>query len=284
MRKIVIPTDFSANAFNALKYAVELFKYEKSEFFLLHAYADEVYNHETVISRELLEEVKENTLKRSRVELDKITEEIKKISPNPRHAFQQVSAFGSLVDEINDFVIKENIDLAVMGTRGHTDDRKITFGSNTLQVLKYVQCPVLSIPADYAYKRPDNLLFPSNYLVPYQKRELKLVAEIAKSYRSQIHMLYISKFPAESLRQKDNQLFLKEQFYLTNFHFHWEDAPEKFEAITRFIDKLEIDMLILVNSRHSYLENILYSSTIDKIGMHPKIPFLVLQNQLRECN
>ncbi|HER39641.1 MAG TPA: universal stress protein, partial [Salinimicrobium catena] len=44
MRKIIIPTDFSENAFNALKFAAELFKYERSDFFILHAYADEVYN------------------------------------------------------------------------------------------------------------------------------------------------------------------------------------------------------------------------------------------------
>lgn len=33
MQKTGIPTDFSANAFNALRYAAELFKYEQCEFF-----------------------------------------------------------------------------------------------------------------------------------------------------------------------------------------------------------------------------------------------------------
>ena len=43
MRKILIPTDFSENALNAIKYALELFKYERSEFIIMHAFADEVY-------------------------------------------------------------------------------------------------------------------------------------------------------------------------------------------------------------------------------------------------
>lgn len=283
MRKIVLPTDFSANAFNALRYAVELFKYEKCEFFILHAYADEVYDREAVVTRELLEEFKESVLQKSNAHLEEILSQIQEISPNPRHSFETLSAFGVLVDEVNDLINEENADLCLMGTRGKTNDRSISFGSNTLQVLKYVQCPVLCIPADYHYKKPDKLLFPTDYMVPYQKRELKLVTEFARSYRSEIHVLYVSKFPPESFRQKDNQLFLKEQFFQTDFYFHWVDEPERFEAIVHFIEQNDIDMLIMVNSRHSYLESILYESTIDKIGLHPKIPFLVLQNFNRAC-
>ncbi|MFD1096291.1 universal stress protein [Salegentibacter chungangensis] len=283
MRKIVIPTDFSVNAFNAFKYAVDLFKYEKSEFFVVHAYADEVYDQEVILSRELMEELKAKTLERTNKELQLLLDKIKEYSPNPRHSFKAISTFGSLVDGVNHLINKENADVAIMGTRGKTNDRSISFGSNTLQVLKYVQCPVLSIPEDFEYKRPEKMLFPSNFLIPYQKRELKLVAELAKSYRSEIHMIYISNFPADSYRQKDNQIILKEQFHESDFYFHCVDEGDKLEIIKKFIKDLEIDLLIMVNSRHTYLESILYQSTIDKIGLHPKIPFLVLQNYNREC-
>ncbi len=278
MKKIVIPTDFSDNAFNALKYAVELFKFEESEFFLLHAYADEVYNHNAFLTQHSLEELKITTLKKSSDELESITDRIKELLPNPRHSFKLISAFGILVDEVNDLVNKENADLTVMGTVGLTNDRNITFGSNTLQVIKYVQSPILCVPANYRYKSPKNLLFPTDYMIPYQIRELQLVAEIARANKTTAHMLYISKFPLESFRQKANQLFLKEQFYETPFQFHMIDEDEKTKAIMIFINELNIDMLIMVNSRHTYLENIIYQSTIDKIGLHPRIPFLVLQN------
>lgn len=283
MRKIVIPTDFSNNAFNALKYAVDLFKYEKSDFILLHAYADEVYNHETLISQELLERLKEQTLTRSSKKMETIISKIQEYSPNPRHNFRSFSGFGALVDEVNDLVNEENADITIMGTRGKTNDRNISFGSNTLQVLKYVQSPVLCIPAGFKYKKPNRILFPSNYLIPYQKRELKLLGELARSYRSEIHMLYISNFPADSFRQKDNQLILKEQFHQTDFQFHWVEEADRVQTIIKFIEDLQIDILVMVNSRHTYLENILYRSTIDKISLHPKIPFLVLQNFNREC-
>ncbi|MEG9328341.1 universal stress protein [Salinimicrobium catena] len=278
MRKIIIPTDFSENAFNALKFAAELFKYERSDFFLLHAYADEVYNTDGLLTQEFLDEFKETTRKNSETELEKTKERILELFPNPRHKFHTVASFGMLIDEVNDLVDRENADIIVTSTRGKTNDRKMTFGSNSLQIIKYVQCPVLSIPEKYEYSDPKKILFPSNYMLPYQKRELKLAGDLARAFCAELHMLYISNFPLDSFRQKDNQLAIKEQFYDVKQEFHQVEEQEKTAAILEAIEKLDIDLLILVNSRHSYLENVLYQSTLDKIGLHPKIPFLVLQN------
>ncbi|MDR9457435.1 MAG: universal stress protein [Salegentibacter sp.] len=283
MRKIVFPTDFSENAFNALKYAVELLKYETCEFFLLHAYADEVYNDETILSRSLMDELKEKVLNHAEVKLEETLEKIREIAPNPHHTFHKVASFGALVDEVNDLVDSENADLCIMGTRGKSDDRNISFGTNTLLVMKYVQCPVLSIPAGYKYNTPENILFLTNFLVPYQKRELKLVSEIARVFGSEIHSLYISKYPVESFRQKDNLNFLKEQFVNIKFQTHQVDGIDKVPTIMDFIEKHKIDILVMVNSRHSELENILFEGTLDKISLNPKIPLLVLQNFNREC-
>lgn len=278
MRKIIIPTDFSENAYNALKYAAELFKYERSEFYLLHAYADEVYDFEGTITPEFLEEYKTTVKKKCDRELEQLTKKIKQSYANPKHSFFPVSAFGLLVDEVNDLAEKENVDLIITSTRGITNDRKLTFGSNTLQIIKYVQCPVLSIPENFKFSDPKHILFPTNFLLPYQRRELKLVGGIARSFCSEIHMLYVSKFQEETLRQQDNKEMILEHFYDVKVEQHREEALEKTEAMEKMIEELNIDLLILVNSRHSYLENILYSSTIDKIGLHPKVPFLVLQN------
>lgn len=278
MRKIIVPTDFSSNALNALKYAAELFKYEKSEFYVLHAYADEVYDFDGVMTPEFLEEYKTTVKEKSDRELEKIVEQIKEEYANPKHSFQAISAFGLLIDEVNDLAEKENADLIITSTRGKTDDRKVTFGSNTLQIIKYVQCPVLSIPEDYKFSDPQHILFPTNYMLPYQRRELKLVGGMARSFCSQIHMLYVSKFSEITLRQQDNKQAIFEHFYDVKVIEHQEEHLEKTEAMQKMIEQLNIDLLILVNSRHSYLENVLYTSTIDKIGLHPKIPFLVLQN------
>ena len=282
MRKVLVPTDFSENAFNALKYACQIFKYEISEFFIVHAYADEVYQNGASMKRNLLDELKERTFQNSEKQLKKILADIREYSPNPQHEYKTISSFGSLVDEVNDLVNQENMDIVVMGTRGKTNDRSITFGSNALQILKYVKCPVLAIPESYEYHAPRELLFPTNYMVPYKRRELKLLCEMTGSFRSTIHILYIDPVKKLSLRQEDNREFLKNCLKKPKLVFETSPEKDKTIAITKYIVHNNMDMLVLVNSRHSYLEDMLYQSTIDKMGLHVKIPFLVLQNLFRE--
>ncbi len=281
MRKILVPTDFSDNAYNALKYACHVFKYEKSEIFIMHAYADEVYQQDKLTKRSLLEELKEKTLRKSEEKLNSIKKKISLEYPNPQHKYKQVSAFGSLIDEVNDMVNLENMDIVVMATRGETNDRSLTFGSNTLQVLKYISCPVLAIPEGYTYHPPKNVLFPTNYLVPYNRRELKLLCEMSGSFRSTIHMLYIDPIKKLTLRQEDNQQFLRDCLPKAKLVFETSKEKDKAIAITKYIVHYKIDMLVLINTRHSFLEDMLVQSTLDKIGLHVKIPFLVMQNLFR---
>ncbi len=281
MRKIVIPSDFSPNALNALKYAVELFKAEECEFHLLHAFAEEVYNDEDAITSETIKEVKSNLKEKYEKRLQDKVEKFLKHSQNPRHSFNTVASFGYLIDEINELVNKVKADLVIMGTRGKTNNAQLTFGSNTLQVIKYVQSPVLSIPENYKFQDLNNILFPTNFMLPYQTSELKLVAEIGKSFNADIYMLYISKFKLESLRQKDNFNLIKEIFK-EKFQYHQVDGEDRAQVINERAEQLNINLLVMVNSRYTYLENILYESTIDKISLYPRIPFMILQNFHRD--
>lgn len=116
-------------------------------------------------------------------------------SKNPEHSFEIISDFSQLVDSVNELVNHKNIDLVIMGARRETEDKDITFGSNTLQVIKYVNCPVLAVPSVYGEATPQNLLFPTDYMLPYKTRELALVSGIAKYFNTQIHLLIYYMFP-----------------------------------------------------------------------------------------
>ena len=106
-----MPTDFSDNAFNALKYACQLFKYESCEFFVIHAYADEVYQRSREVKRSVLEELKEVTLEETEATLGDIHKAILDYSPNPKHKFKTLSIFATLTDAINELVNEEDIDI-----------------------------------------------------------------------------------------------------------------------------------------------------------------------------
>lgn len=282
MRKILIPTDFSNNAMNAIHYGVDLFKYEVSEFYFMHAYQDEIYAEEHTLTRETLAHTKETVIKRSDEQLQELLKKVTKYSPNPKHKYHLISSNSLLLDEADKIVDDENIDLVVMGTRGKTNDKNLTFGSHTLQVLKYVQCPVLAIPENYKYTQPRHILFPTNYMIPFKRRELKLLCEMASPYRAVIDMLYISKIDKLSMRQEDNRDFIKETLCKNPINFKVAKSKDILDTIYKYIRENNIDMLVMVNTRHSFLENIIFQSTIDELSLNLNIPLLALQNMKRD--
>ncbi|SHH66740.1 universal stress protein [Winogradskyella jejuensis] len=278
MKNVLIPTDFSENSMNAIRYALELFKYEKTEFYILNAYEDEVYSNHELLEEEPFEEVIEMAKNRSQLKLDLLLEEIQTLAPHPRFKYHMVSAYNSLIDEVDKIVIGKDIDIIVMGTKGESYAKTYVFGSNTLQVLKYVSCPVLVIPEFYEYKQPKHVLFASNYLIPYRRREIKLLSTLLSPFRSIIDMLYISKSDHLSKRQKDNKAFLEEGLEKLQFKFKHIDSKNVSKAISNYASENEMDLLVMVNTRHSFLEDMLFRSKVDDICLHTNIPFLALQN------
>ena len=163
MKKILIPTDFSINATHAIHYAMQLYKCERTHFYFLHAYADEVYGPFKKNGGASMEEQKKSIQKKVDESLKIAVEACKEKYHNPKHNFEGVSSFESLVDAVNDFANQKNVDLVIMGTQGQTANKKVTFGSHTVQVFKYVQCPVLAIPENYEYQQPKKIVFPTDY-------------------------------------------------------------------------------------------------------------------------
>ncbi|KGL62500.1 universal stress protein [Polaribacter sp. Hel1_85] len=281
MKKILIPIDFSENAINAVNYALALFKNEFCKFYILHAYQEDIYLSNAPISRETIKEVIRTVGKDSQLQLKNALKQIKKLSPNSKHLFKIISANNILVDEADLIVEEKNIDLIIMGTRGATNNKKLTFGSHTLQVLKYVKCPVLVIPENYSFKEPNHILFATDYSMPYQQRELELLGEIAADNNSIIDLLYISDSSNLSLRQENNQSFIKDNLRNTKIHFKLTKDKNISNEIYTYIKDYETDILVMINRRHSFLENILFKDNVDRISLSVNIPFLALQNMRR---
>ncbi len=278
MKTILIPIDFSENALHAVNYALALFRCIRCDIYFLHAYADALYHHVHKMELKEFEFEKEKFNNDTERKLQNLIHIITELPPNPRHRFKTVSACESLVDAINEFVNEINIDIVIMGTKGQSNDNKVLFGSKTIQVFKYVKCPVLAVPDKAVIQQPKRILFATDYMLPYKRRELKLLNGLSHEFKSTITCLYISDFEDLSIRQIDNKRFLTESLPDSYLYFERTGVKNKATAIKEHMQSKEINLLVMVNSRHSFLEDLLYHSTIDKIGLTTKIPFLVMQN------
>ncbi len=281
MKKVILPTDFSENAKNALTQAIHFFNYEYCEFYIIHAYADEIYDTNAHLSQAIFNNIKDITKANSNEQLIDLLEYAQDTTSNVKHHFKIRSVFQSLVDAIDDIVNQEGADIVVMGTQGATNSPGITFGSKTLQVIRYVECPVLAIPSCYEFRKPKQILFPTNFMVPYSHRELKLLNYIGMDFSSTIHFLYQTDTVKLSHRKKDNKCFLQEELSCFDQKLHYKKGSDLIKTINSFIKNHAIDLFVMVNTRQSYLEDMLHKTTIDKISLESKIPFLILQNITR---
>lgn len=282
MRKIIIPTDFSDNAWNAIKYALELFKYDKGEVYFLHAFEDEIYKEAEDEQSDDLSDISETIRKRTTQLLDQLIKEVNGIWPNPRHSYHPVASQHNIVDAIDIITDTINADIIVMGTKGKTDRKSAVLGSNTLKVMRYVAAPVLAIPEGFEYIQPKQIVFATNYLIPYKRRELKLLCDMAVPYRANIDMIYVAKTPTLSLRQEVNRQFMEDELCKNNIHFKHVNSTNIYQGINDYCDKTEANMLVMVNSRDTYLEEMLFNSTVDAVALESKIPLLTLQNIRRD--
>lgn len=282
MRKIIIPTDFSDNAWNAISYALELFKYDKGEVYFLHTFEDELYTEAENQNIDDLSMISEAVRKRTIAALETLIKKVYEVWPNPRHTYHPVASQHSIVDGIDILADTINADIIVMGTKGKTGNKSILFGSNTLQVLRYVACPVLSIPDGFEYNQPKQIVFATNYLIPYKRRELKLLCDLATPYRANIDMIYVAKSPVLSLRQEINRQFMENDLCKTTTHFKSINATNIYSGINEYCNKTNADMLVMVNSRETYLEEMLFNSTVNEVALNNNIPLLTLQNIRRD--
>lgn len=270
---ILLPTDFSDNSWSAIVYALKLYEETECTFYLLNSTATHVSTMSN-LSNKLLEIMTANAMK----ELVELKKQIVISDANSNHDFEILLSSQNLTQAIKSSIIKNQINLIVMGTKGATGTKEMFFGSNTVKTLKKIKgCPILIVPDEYDFRVPRQIAFPTDYKRFFGEKELRPIKELSQLYNSKIRVLHINK--EETLDDIQEYNYTKLNEYLENHEhsFHWmPDYSSKEIEIKEFIEDLEIDILAMVNYKHSCLEKITKEPVIKKIGFRPIIPFLVV--------
>ncbi len=278
MKNILIPTDFSNNAWNAISFALQLLKNEKCKIYLLHTYTPIFYRMDYAMGGPAFSAIPDMEVDVALAGLEKTLEDVKEQFPNPNHTFEIVSAFNTLTDEINDLSRKKNIDLVIMGTQGATGAQQLFLGSSTVFVIRKAQVPVMVIPKNCTFSPIKKILFPSDFLTSCKKDEVYNIIETAKMYDAEITVLHIKEeYDLSKIQKANKELLLKQ---LRNTSYKEVEVRGKLmpEAILEYIDEQQIDLLAMMNRGHSFFERILIKQNIDQIGFHVQIPFLVVRD------
>ena len=275
MTRILLPTDFSENALTAIRYALTLYKDLKCTFFLLNSYMPPVYHTEYLMGSPAQIGLGDIVQQNSQDNLEALKNTLEKEFNNPLHTFITHSALNVLSSEITRTVEAEQIDIIVMGTQGASGAKEILLGTNTVHVIKNAKCPVLVIPSGFEYEAPEQILFPNDFEVWLDKNSLEQLLKITHSHISQVNVIHVYTGDELNTIQEKNKEQLAKVLSESGF-FHEVPSNEVIAAINEFQIKQKINLLVMIQNKHTFFERLFIEPVIKKIGFHVTVPFLVI--------
>lgn len=278
-KQILIPTDFSGNAFNAIEYAFELYKDDVCDFYIVHSYYLVGYSKNNMLIPEPDKEQYEIVKEKAAKNIQLLENKVRAGYNNPHHNIIFISEFGSLLEVIQGEIEKHAIDLVIMGTRGKTESSDIAYGRNSVVVMEKIRsCPVMSVPANVLIKQPKEIVFAASYKWEYRPKEMQAFVALCLQINASVRVLHVGNEKDLSGKQKENKTKLEEFLSPLDFSFHWNEKEEVREALLKFIDTRNSDMIVFVNRKHWFFGGVFSNPLVKNLGVHSTVPILALHD------
>jgi nucleotide-binding universal stress UspA family protein len=277
---ILLPTDFSDNSWNAIVYALALFKNTTCNFYVLHINKIENVIVGNAMYTPTQEAIEDTYIKPSKKKLRAL---LKKISDylehNKKHKFYTIVDYSFFVESIRKHINNKKIDMIIMGTKGASGFEEYIIGSNAGDVVTKVKCTTLVVPEHAKYNKLKEIAFPTDYNSSYDIKILQPFTAILSMVKASLRIIHIhihkkdTKLNNEQLTNKDvlNDYF---EDFMPSFHFLTNKNVEN--AIQCFVESKGVDMIVMVAKNLNYFQNMLFHTRVEKITYHTHIPFLVL--------
>lgn len=278
MKQILIPTDFSDSAWNALFTGLKLFPDTSCHFLLLNAYEPKAGDLLGKKGKERLGVLYESMEAHANKELDTMLAYLSKNHHNGKHSFEKLAVADDLVEALEEQLLVKDIELIIMGTQGATGAKGVFIGSNTVSVLKKVRnCPVLAVPESYNFQALKQVVFPTDFTRHYDPGELKPLLELLHNWSASLLVLHLALEFELSEEQQAIKKLLVSRLEGIEHSFHREEFTSDFStAFADFAREHRADMIALVHYKHSFMEKLTREPVIKRVAFTSVLPILVL--------
>jgi nucleotide-binding universal stress UspA family protein len=274
MKQILVPTDFSKCAHDALEYALELAKASGAGLHLLHVvYPNEgldnnVYN---ILMDPYLDARKHN--------LDNLVEKVRK---NPAHAaipIQSEVTIGFPATTASEYVENHQIDLVVMGTTGATGLQGYIFGSTTGNLASKLNVPLLAIPPGTKFGTIERMAFATDFNLDLSDKTMDVLNGLLRIFKAQLNVVHIFDQPDDKLskRQEDH---LSRKLGDIQHDFRYIHNMDVAQALNDYLEATESGGLVVVAHKHGFWSQLFGYSVSRNMVQHAHLPILVLHDRL----
>jgi nucleotide-binding universal stress UspA family protein len=279
MNKILVPTDFSEQADNALHVAGKIASKNQVEIHLLHVLDVSMgggFGFNTMgepTSTSMMDQV--YVLQLIDITKKRLIDIASKYQSQTSMRITPVVHTGHIYGSINTYAEDENVDLIVMGTKGASGLKELLVGSNTERIVRNATCPVLSVKN----VRPDftirKMVFASNFESDQMAAvgKLKMIQEI---FNAHVHLVYINVpnnfVGTRAIRAKANEFV--QRYQLPNYDFTVYDDNSEEEGIIHFAEEVSADVIAVATHGRTGLSHLLSGSIAEDIVNHANRPVL----------
>ncbi len=279
MKNIVVPSDFSPNAYAALYYISKLFVGEKVRILVLNSIEEEVSMLTSRVDSARSEQIVKQLVDDSEKDGQKLLQKIKQdTNQNPKHEYEVFVTSNPLTKAINDFVIAEGVDLVAVGSKGRTAAVDVLMGSTTTKIIQTLQgCPLLVVPLHVEFVIPANIVYATDFNDFYRLSQLKAITRLVRQFRSQIHLLHVGSENELNSHQSQNMEKFRNDLseYDVEFHFVPKTGTIS-KSIHHFIDSESMDLLALVYHKHTFIKALFREPVVSRVGKHTHVPTMVI--------
>lgn len=274
MKKILVPTDFSKEAENALKTAAIIAKKFDAEIYLLHMLD---------LPLNLIDPVQGNSqnvpealyfMKLAHLEFSKIKQNdyLKAITVN--EAVQFNYAFRG----ITEFAKNNQCELIIMGSHGSSGFREMFIGSNTEKVVRQSEIPVLVIKEEAKDFKIEKFILATDTEIDNKKTLLKAV-EFSNLFEAELHLLFVNtpnNFTTTKQAYADLGEFLQEM-NLNNIKKHIYNDISVEKGILNFAEKINADLIGISTHGRKGLAHFFNGSISEDLVNHAKRPVVTFK-------
>lgn len=276
--RILIPTDFSANALNACRYALQLYEKQNCEWYFLNVFRTEGFSTRNLYIPEPGSEEFESAREFSEKNLAALLDSLNLEFPNYRHRYHHISDSNFLSESMKKGIAAHDIDLVVMGTQGATGARGVILGSNTVWAMEKIrECPVLAVPEGVAYRSLKEVVFPTDFKQVFKRKELNFLIALTARHEAAIRVLHVSrKGGSLSPEQLANKNLLDEILKGSAHSHHTVTDEDVAEGLRIFVESRESDLIAFINRKHFFFGSIFTRPLVKEIGYDATTPILAL--------
>ena len=273
MKKIIVLIDFSDASQNAGSYAASLAREFGAAVTLLNVTPPSVIVHDSMFASVMITQAE--ILQQNQ---EQMNQEVSDLSKLYGQAIRGIAMEGFLSDSISDMVLKDKIDLVVMGMKGRGKSNSV-FGSSTTTLIRKSDFPILVIPEEATYNSIERITYASDFDPSIEIGRFEALVRIAEKFSAPLSILHVENGDRFTAEEALGKIKTNSQFSMLQHEFHSIREKDVVAGINKFMEDNPCSLLAMVAHKHSLFDRTFGKVHTKEMSLQTKIPLLVLQGK-----